>query len=805
MAKMYISLILILLIFILITSFLLFNSNIKENFSLDGSLLTDTSGLTVGNNGIPNINKNFTQGDEGNRCRNSLGWGIYNSTGECIVGKGPTNLDTDIEKISQSDNLEGELNFINNLDNENNFSETDGDYSECMSNNLNFEAYCRSQNPSYGLKSVKRCTDNTKSKVICNPDYINQVFYGTNTIITDCLNKSDDFDTWCRFSSDKSSIPPGFNINSIGSTKLLVGDQGGCFLSNGNPDYRKARAICDYNNMEQLPKIQNENTHINDYNKFTSCLPNNSNFLTACSEILREPNIDKVIADEIMGYDCNPNYFRAKCYKSKDFNENTKIFDDLFKPKRTGFRSSKTPTEEECCLESFIGENINDDLMNSKKKLNYKRFGIKKEEEIILNNNETNNEINNVINNNISKDQENIENKIYSRLVDNIKNIVINNKTNESNKNIWTYKLSNDKWFTIQQNNYICKWEDLNIKSNSNMSITFLLEITNISNIDRNILHFTNNNENCCNKGNRVPGIWILQNGTTLFISNDTESNSNETFIIEDLPFKKQIFITITWDGKLVYVYLNKNFIKSFTYPCNLISTLPETLFYIGDPWSEQNNGIKIKNLRLYDYVLNIKELQEIYNNEIMINNFWKYKISLNDWYTITQNNYIGKWEDLSINNNNSMSISFNLLILDIHDSIRNIFHVSNYNKDCCNPGTRIPGIWVSPNSPNLEIIADTQKNNDNSVSLNNLKLNLPNFITIIFDNNIIKCYIDGKFNNIKELDSKIINAVNNASVYIGNPWSYQNNSLKIKDFVIYNNVLSDNQVKNIYNNNKIF
>jgi hypothetical protein len=223
------------------------------------------------------------------------------------------------------------------------------------------------------------------------------------------------------------------------------------------------------------------------------------------------------------------------------------------------------------------------------------------------------------------------------------------------------------------------------------MSITFWLEVTKISANDRNIFHVSNDNINCCNKGNRVPGIWILQNLTTLFISNDTIGLPNQTFTVDGINLNNQIFISITWNDKDVYVYFNKNFIKSFTYQQNLVEAIANAYVYIGDQWTEQNEGIKIKNLTLYNYVLSVDQIQQVYNNQNIISNFWEYTLSTNKWYTINNNNLIGKWSTLGINSNANMTISFNILISSVNESFRNIFHVSNNNIDCCDKGNRVP------------------------------------------------------------------------------------------------------------------
>jgi hypothetical protein len=187
----------------------------------------------------------------------------------------------------------------------------------CYSNNTNFSKICTDQNPNYGVKSITACTDSTTSSVDCGPNYLGGVDYGASVTITPCLNKSDDFDTWCRFYTNSSTIPTGYNVNSIGAKYRLTGKSGDCYLDNGNEDTNSARGVCDLNHIEMVPKLDPVSDKI-DYNVFTDCkLLKGTNFTTECATALNNP-YDQTYADQIMAYDCNPGYGRAKCLKKSD-------------------------------------------------------------------------------------------------------------------------------------------------------------------------------------------------------------------------------------------------------------------------------------------------------------------------------------------------------------------------------------------------------------------------------------------------------------------------------------------------------
>jgi hypothetical protein len=189
--------------------------------------------------------------------------------------------------------------------------------------NQNFDAICKTFGSNYGVMSIdtKNCL-NGYSEIICGPNYINGNQYNNAVTITPCMSKNIDFDDMCRY-YNKSRIPNGYNINSLGANEILVGDYGDCYLNNGKPDYNSARAVCDYSSIKTLPKLERAYNKL-DYNNFTDCNPINSNFNSLC------PNNSSAI--EIMGYDCLPGYGRAKCVDNSDVNNynNSNNYSDYY-------------------------------------------------------------------------------------------------------------------------------------------------------------------------------------------------------------------------------------------------------------------------------------------------------------------------------------------------------------------------------------------------------------------------------------------------------------------------------------------
>jgi hypothetical protein len=178
--------------------------------------------------------------------------------------------------------------------------------------NQDFDALCKTFNSNYGVKlsDTKNCLDGY-TEIECGVNYINGKSYAKNAIITPCLSKSIDFDSMCQYYNNNSNVPRGYNVNSIGATKILIGKDGDCYSNNGTPDLNKARAICNYNSIQTLPKLNTSNDKI-DYNKFTECMPINSNFIKRCSKKLKT-KVSNARASDVMGYDCLPGFYRAKC------------------------------------------------------------------------------------------------------------------------------------------------------------------------------------------------------------------------------------------------------------------------------------------------------------------------------------------------------------------------------------------------------------------------------------------------------------------------------------------------------------
>ena len=170
----------------------------------------------------------------------------------------------------------------------------------------------------YGIKTMTECSGDDAGKVTveCALNNFNSIQYENIISATPCLDKSINFNEACRVyqPTDRDLRSQGYNINSIGSKKILYDKFGDCYNSNGNPDYNKARGLCSYNYLSDVSKITPALNNL-DYNEYTNCKPMNSDFQDECKNIL---GIDKEdVFAYIDGYDCLPGFGRAKCINNK--------------------------------------------------------------------------------------------------------------------------------------------------------------------------------------------------------------------------------------------------------------------------------------------------------------------------------------------------------------------------------------------------------------------------------------------------------------------------------------------------------
>ena len=290
--------ILIIIIFIFII-FNIINKNIKEYF-------TDTTGNIGGSESNSDSYKTICS-DPGSICIINEKYGTCNKLGVCIL----------------QSNDQSQSNQLPPPPGEEGIPPPPGEEGippppDCLPNITDFYQYCANKGSSYGLEKIIPC-DSNNSRAICSNTI--SIDSDISEVKTPCLNKSDDFNEWCRYYSNNPSL--GYNVNSIGAKKVLIGKNGGCYV-NGKSDESKAIAICTANYTDEVPKLDPANEYI-DYNSFTQCMPlNKTDFISECKKALNT-DYSSSFADQIGSYDCNPGFGRAKCLFGTDkyiFNNN---------------------------------------------------------------------------------------------------------------------------------------------------------------------------------------------------------------------------------------------------------------------------------------------------------------------------------------------------------------------------------------------------------------------------------------------------------------------------------------------------
>ena len=180
----------------------------------------------------------------------------------------------------------------------------------------------------------------------------------------------------------------------------------------------------------------------------------------------------------------------------------------------------------------------------------------------------------------------------------------------------------------------------------------------------------------------------------------------------------------------------------------------------------------------------------------------WTFPNSKN-WYKVIKNGYDIKMLHTGIIlPTKRYSISFMYCLTGKNTTWNNIFHISNTGNNCCSAEDRIPGLWIQPNETNFHLKFSTNTNaNDGFDSIEGIPLYNKVLITLLFDNNTVTMYINNDIKITKTFN--IISTINsNATLYIGDPWHDNNDTINIKDFTIYNGILTSEQISTIYNTN---
>lgn len=189
----------------------------------------------------------------------------------------------------------------------------------------------------------------------------------------------------------------------------------------------------------------------------------------------------------------------------------------------------------------------------------------------------------------------------------------MNEAVSQPSMNKWTFQPSK-QWYAIKQNGPKMQLKELGFSQYANMSISFFIKINNGASFWRNIFHFSQDGNNCCAIGQRIPAMWVYPNNTTsMHIRFSTDRDGNDGADSgANLVLGRAYLLTLVFDGNKFSYYINKTKVHNNLSFQNIRKRNRDTTMWIGDPWHGSNGGILINNFTVYDGVLTDNDVNAI-------------------------------------------------------------------------------------------------------------------------------------------------------------------------------------------------
>jgi hypothetical protein len=298
--------------------------------------------------------------------------------------------------------------------------------------------------------------------------------------------------------------------------------------------------------------------------------------------------------------------------------------------------------------------------------------------------------------------------------------------------------------------------------------------------------------------------IWVFKNGYTY----------NELYnVIDNIGSLGWFHVvwTLNPNGEWA-IYFNGILLNKYTnkfYP----AAIERQNMYIGKSnWEDPYFTGYIADFRIYDSVLNQNDVTNIYIGQSKLPEYdkninwkWTWSGSKDNWIGLKENNLIGEWRELGIDDNTNMTISFSIIISKKNENLRNILHITNdirpiIEANCCEQGKRIPAIWIYPNDTRLHYRFSSQDYGNNGVdSANPIQIGIETYITLTVSRSIVSIYYNGRLDNTGLTYWNYVKANPDAKIYIADPW-HPCNDFVIKNLRITNgNIYSDFDTTNNY------
>ncbi len=182
------------------------------------------------------------------------------------------------------------------------------------------------------------------------------------------------------------------------------------------------------------------------------------------------------------------------------------------------------------------------------------------------------------------------------------------------------------------------------------------------------------------------------------------------------------------------------------------------------------------------------------------IPSYWEHIGSKSNWFV--PGGEIFNWRDIIGStqtkiNNNDLTISFWLLTGRTFPEWRSLMRLTNDKGDIVS-GSRIPGLFIFPESTRLHIIHDLVNGTNTDENVDGIAVGIPIFITLVFTDRILQVFMNGKLISRRIYPNEPVLADETFKFYIGDKY-YKRDGLLFRDIKIWHGVLTANTIRQEY------
>lgn len=354
-----------------------------------------------------------------------------------------------------------------------------------------------------------------------------------------------------------------------------------------------------------------------------------------------------------------------------------------------------------------------------------------------------------------------------------------------------------------------------NSSKNSEFSVTFWLFLGGSMSRSQPIFRISDKTKK------NSPGIWLTNDN--IHIRNDDSSK-----ILKKTPIPRQSldFYTVVFSVKYYKIYINGVLKTTENWDSTPLTITEPNNAYLEIATAASKNHYAMKDVKLYDDVFTPDTVNDLFQTELTnIGNIeterenvinvmgglpvkfasdWIYPPTEDTYFTMSTSEKLN-WSTTNIQDSATMSISFWINITEIKPLHywRNIFHVTNNDKNWGEKGARVPGMWIWWGSTNIHFRHDSANQHNDGPWVDEDKmipLNTPTFLTIVSNSTTITFYVNGEQRGSPyHFSSPLVSADSTAILYMADPW-HAFGGYQLKNFKFFNQVFSANEVSELYN-----